>query len=75
MQGSSEGEERARADRALTKTYSFIGKLSVPLHPRGTPMLYGFGRIGKPLQPRRRGVLIAAITRPPGDGRARSMVT
>jgi hypothetical protein len=23
MQGTSEGEERARADRALTKTYSF----------------------------------------------------
>jgi hypothetical protein len=26
MQGTSEGEERARADRALTKTYSFTGK-------------------------------------------------
>ena len=25
MQGTSEGEERARADRALTKTYSFTG--------------------------------------------------
>ena len=26
MQGTSEGEERARTDRALTKTYSFTGK-------------------------------------------------
>ena len=26
LQGTSEGEERARADRALTKTYSFTGK-------------------------------------------------
>jgi hypothetical protein len=26
MQGTSEGEQRARADRALTKTYSFTGK-------------------------------------------------
>jgi hypothetical protein len=36
MQGTSEGEERARADRALTKTYSFTSLDSAFWRAEGT---------------------------------------
>ena len=43
--------------------------------PGGTPMLYGFGRNRQAAAAQVAGFLIAAITRPPGAGRVRSMAT